>query len=357
MAASADLSGRNFWLVWGSFCTLMLLVALQEALFEGSGGSTHWRWPLFDELLALALATGVAVWRRRLAAGSDALLHRPGSWFMRTLAPLVWVAPAFVLLLYGLRHAARGALGDVYLHAPWPVVMGYECTKFGVFYLLLAGVDFGQRSHRALMAERLRAARLEQLSVEARLQQMTQQMQPHFLFNALNTIAGLLHDDARAADTALTRLAALLRAAIDATATPQQRWAQELALARDYAGLMAQRFGPRVQLHWHDEPALADWPVPTLSLQPLLENCFVHGVEQQRGPVHIGVQALMQDDCLMVVITDDATTLALPVHEGVGLSNLRQRLHALHGGRASITLSPRAPRGVVARLVVPRASP
>lgn len=343
------LSSR-FWLVWSGFCALMLLVGLQEVFFDGY---TRWQWPLFDEGVALAVATAVVVWRWRLGPGDDAWLTRPSAWLARNLRPLWWVAPGFVIVVYGVRHAARALLGESYQHAPWPLVLGYEGVKFSIFYLLFTGVQFGLRSHQALAAERLRAARLEQLSTQARLQQLTQQVQPHFLFNALNTIAGLLHEDPKGADAALVRLAALMRAATDAGATPEHPWAQELALARSYAGLMVQRFGTRVQLQWDDDPAAAACRVPALSLQPLLENAFVHGVEQRRGAVNMLVAARLAGRRLTITVFDDAGTLPQPLVEGVGLGNLRQRLAVLHGERATLTVEAAPQGGVVARLELP----
>jgi two-component system, LytTR family, sensor kinase len=340
--------GRAFWLAWGGFCMLMVLVGLQDGLLSGS---RHWHWPLLDELLAMSIATAVAVSRWRAGPALDALLPTPQRWFVQAARPLWWMAPGFVVLLYGLRHAARALVGETYLHPSWPAVFGYECLKFAVFYALLSGVQFGQRSHQALAAERLRALRAEQLSAQASLLQLTQQVQPHFLFNALNTIAGLLHEDAKAADAALMRLAALMRATTDAA--PEHCWSDELALGRAYAELMAQRFGPRVQLDWHDEPAAAGCRVPALSLQPLLENCFVHGVERRRGPVRIGVSARLVGDRLVLEVEDDAGTLPSTVSEGVGLANLRQRLAALYGTGASLSLSQVSPRGVAARLELP----
>jgi len=104
--------------------------------------------------------------------------------------------------------------------------------KFSVFYLLFAGITFALRSHEALAAERLRAERLERLSGEARLAQLTQQMLPHFLHNALNTIAALVHDDPAAADAALLGLSQLQRAATEASRRPLHPLADEQALAR-----------------------------------------------------------------------------------------------------------------------------
>jgi len=113
---------------------LMVLVAVQESLFDGR---LRWQWPLYDELLAMALATGVAVSRWRAGPALDALLPTPRRWLEQSLKPLWWLAPVFVVLLYALRHATRALLGETYPHAPWPAVFGYECLKFAVFYALL----------------------------------------------------------------------------------------------------------------------------------------------------------------------------------------------------------------------------
>ncbi len=113
----------------------------------------------------------------------------------------------------------------------------------------------------------MRTEQLQRLSSEARLEQLTQQMQPHFLHNTLNTIAALVHDDPDAADAALLRLSQLLRAATGAARRPLHLLADELALARSYSELMQQRFGAaRVRLSW-DIGALPPVDVPALSLQ------------------------------------------------------------------------------------------
>jgi hypothetical protein len=198
---------------WAAFCLLMLLVGLQERWYAGQA---LWPWPLFYELSSLLVATGVAAWRWHRMARDDPWLARPAMWFWRVLRWTPLVALAFVGALYGLRHAVRAAFGLPYEHQPWPEVLAYESLKFSVFYVLFAGVSFALRSFQALAAERLRTETLERLSTEARLAQLTQQMQPHLLHNALNTIAALVHDDPDAADAALLHLSQLLRAATGA---------------------------------------------------------------------------------------------------------------------------------------------
>ena len=239
-------------------------------------------------------------------------------------------------------------------------MLAYESLKFAVFYALFAGVTFALRSFQALAAERLRAERLQRLSSEARLTQLTQQMHPHFLHNALNTIAALVHDDADAADAALLRLSQLLRAATDAARRPLHPLADELALARSFAELMQQRFGPaRVRLQWDTEAAPAI-DVPALSLQPLLENAFVHAVEPRAALTTIDVSVRREGARVAIRVADDgggphgggphdgSTRSA-----GVALANLRERLHTLYGDAASLRLQLREGGGSVAVLDLP----
>lgn len=341
--------------VWAAFCLLMVLVGLQERWYAGQA---LWPWPLFYELSSMAAASVVAAWRWRISPRDDAWLGQPARWFWRVLRWTPLVALGFIGMLYGLRHGVRAAFGLDYEHQPWPEVLAYEGLKFSVFYALFAGLQYALRSHQALAAERLRAERLERLSGEARLAQLTQQMQPHFLHNALNTIASLVHDDADAADAALLRLSQLLRAATDAARRPLHPLADELALARSYAGLMQQRFGPaRVQLQWDTDAAPAV-EVPALSLQPLLENAFVHAVESRSSPTTVRVSARRHADRLLLEVADDGPgpgpgAVTRRAGGGVGLANLRERLAALYGPAATVQLAPGAVGGCVVTLELP----
>ena len=335
---------------WAAFCLLMLLVGLQERWYAGQ---PLWPWPVFYEASSMLVATGVALWRWRRSPRDDPWLARPGRWFWRVLRWTPLAAMAFIGALYGLRHAVRALFGLVYEHQPWPEVLAYEGLKFSVFYILFAAAQFALRSHQALAAERLRAEQLERLSTEARLAQLTQQMQPHFLHNALNTIASLVHDDADAADAALLRLSQLLRAATDASRRPLHPLADELALARSFAELMQQRFGAaRVRLQW-DCGQLPAIDVPALSLQPLLENAFVHAVERRAALTTIQVVVRREGTRLRLSVADDGPGDAGERRPGVALANLRERLRALYGGAASLQLLPRDGGGSVAVLELP----
>ena len=237
---------------------------------------------------------------------------------------LAWtplVALGFVAVVYcaALRRCSRSPGIPIPPRTSGAVVL-YEVLRFSIFYVLFCGVQFGVRSYMAWHAERLRAERHERLSQQAQLLQLTQQLQPHFLFNALNTVSSLIHSDPDLADALLTQLAALLRAATDAGQRPEQPLADELKLLRGYAAIMVERFGDRVRLRWDiDDGRAALRACRRSALQPLLENCFRHVVEPRRATTHIVVRARRDGALLVIEVEDDGGVLAAPPVFGVGL--------------------------------------
>jgi len=244
--------------------------------------------------------------------------------------------------------------GQTIPSAPSGAVVIYEALRFSIFYVLFCGVQFGVRSYLAWHGERLRAERHERLSQQAQLLQLTQQLQPHFLFNALNTVSSLIHSNPDLADSLLTQLATLLRAATDMGQRPEQPLADELKLLHGYAAIMAERFGDRVRLRFEIDDAVLACAVPTLGLQPLLENCFRHVVEPRRATTHIVVRARRRDPARVVIeVEDDGGAFTAPPVYGVGLRNLQRRLETLHGPRALLQLRARDGGGVVATVELP----
>jgi len=247
---------RRFWMrlgpIWISFWVLMFVLGVQEYLW--GGGRRLWQ-PMVDYGTAALLATVLATVQIRRAHRYDALLDRPLRWLLRVWAWFPLQMAAFIAAMYGLRRALYGVIGVTFHHGPWPEVLGYEVAKFTLFYALLGGVQFGVRSYHAWVAERLRAEAQARLAQQAQLAQLTQQLQPHFLFNALNTISSLIHTEPDLADALLTRLATLLRAATDASRRPEQTLADELALLQAYADIRN-----RLVVEWPEVPLHLDTP-------------------------------------------------------------------------------------------------
>ena len=341
---------RLLW-TWLAFWLLLFLLGTQEYLW--SGGRQLWQ-PVVDYGTAALVSTALAAVQIRRSRRFDHLLVRPALWFARMWAWMPLQLLAFVaamdLLRLGLYTMAAMALRP-------GMELGlflYEAAKFTLFYALLGGIQFGLRSYRAWVGERLRTEEQSRLAQQAQLAQLTQQLQPHFLFNALNTVSSLIHTDPDAADAVLTRLAMLLRAATDAGQRPEQPLADELALLRAYADIMHSRFANRVRIRWELDAEANPCRVPTLGLQPLLENCFRHVVERRRGATQLVVRTARSAGRLRIEIEDDGDELqAVPVARGVGLGNLERRLQSLHGAQASLALAPRPGGGLVARVELP----
>jgi LytS/YehU family sensor histidine kinase len=129
--------------------------------------------------------------------------------------------------------------------------------------------------------------------------------------------------------------------------------ADELTLLRAYADIMTQRFADRVEVRWEVDANAGHCSVPTLGLQPLLENCFRHVVERRREPTHVVIRAGQYADKLRIEIEDDGDLQAIPVTRGVGLGNLERRLQSLHGSEASLSFQSRSGGGLVARVELP----
>jgi LytS/YehU family sensor histidine kinase len=233
-------------------------------------------------------------------------------------------------------------------------VLVYENVKMTVFFAIFVVVTFGVLSWQAMQGERLRAERMATQLRTAQLHRLTQQMQPHFLFNALNTVSALIWTDPARADATLTQLADVLRETLalgDRHAAPL---ATELRLARGYADVMAERFADRVAIAWQVDDALLDREVPVMSLQPLLENVFKHTVERRRGQTHIAVSVCREGDELVLGVEDDAGKLAATERPGgIGLSNLRARIQALYGDAGRLDITARPQGGVRAEMRLP----
>ena len=343
----------GFLVAWAIFWLLLMTVAVQDHLRQGR--VDLWQ-PLLWEGSSFIVASCIVWLQWPLMHRLDRHLARPWRWFAAVLVWLPLFALIFVAAVYALRHAVYALLGEAYRHDAWAVVFRYETLKFSLFYLLFLALLFGIRSHTAFSTERVQGERARALSQQAQLLQLTQQIEPHFLFNALNTIASTIHSNPELADKLLTRLAALLRAATDLKRRPEVPLAEEMRLLQAYGDIMQERFGERVNLRFDIDPSSTHCTVPTLVLQPLLENAFRHGVEQRVQPSLVVVRSRRSGERLLLEVEDDAGILPAQPRLGVGLSNLQERLALRYGASASLSLSPRASGGVLACIELPCAS-
>ena len=341
---------------WFLFWCMMVATAVQD--FARHDESQHFWKPVLWETTSAITSTILLLAARRYTERYDYLLATPLRWFASQGLGLLLFWIAFVPLAFGMRHAVYALMGEVYHHEPWPQTLLYEDVKITVFFGLFTAILFGVLSYQAMLNERVAAERAQASLQQARLLQLTQQMQPHFLFNALNTISSVMHSDVDRADALLIQLSDLLRATLDSGEQHQVPLELELRLLRGYVALMSERFADRVQIDWQIDESLLACPVPVMSMQPLLENIFKHTVERRRGLTRITIGVAREDRQLVLRLADDSGTLATAPSEasGIGLRNLRQRLAGLHGADATLSLTQLTPSGVQAEIRLPCAS-
>lgn len=198
-----------------------------------------------------------------------------------------------------------------------------------VIYWVIVAVVHAMESHRRERERERRSAQLETRLAEAKLQLLRAQLQPHFLFNTLNAIAELVHESPAAADRMITGLGELLR---QATGSSERiSLAEELDLVKRYVDIQQGRFGDRLRLAMEVDPEVLTAQVPTMLLQPIVENSLRHGLAQVANG-RIEVRAKRQGTWLSLEVRDNGIGLpAGGLKEGLGLGNTRARLEAAYG--------------------------
>ena len=219
----------------------------------------------------------------------------------------------------------------------------------------------GQRARLDALALELRTKELERerdrkTALEARLASLESRLHPHFLFNTLNAISALIHDDPDRAERTVERLAALLRAALDATGRGTVPLSAELAIVGDYLEIEKTRFGDRLTYEIDVRDEARQCELPPLAAQTLVENSIRHAIARQPGGGRIRVEARTRDDRLLVSVWDDGAGFALSAAPaGHGLENLQSRLGALYGDAATLSVA-RRDGGTLVTVSVPRAA-
>lgn len=200
------------------------------------------------------------------------------------------------------------------------------------------------------------AARARSEAAEAQLAALQAQLHPHYLFNALNTVAALVRTDARAAEATVENVAQVLRKTLDRSRRTVAPLQEEIDYLQAYLAVEKQRWGDRLRVSFEIASEALSVPIPPLTLQPLVENALKHGLGQRIEGGTLEIVAGFADGKLVLSVADDGAGLGPRVEEGTGLSNLRQRLATLYGPAASLTLEPRE-RGARAVVTLPPAGP
>ena len=291
-----------------------------------------WR-PLLPTLvMQLLVALGFAVLGSPALAGAQILLgqhdmHGPNGagmgwsdWFDRSNLPL-WLASATNMFL-----------------------------AYGFGLALVTGFSL----YRRYTASQLQVSQLEREFSAARLAALRMQLSPHTLFNLLHAIHGQIGWEPKAAQAMIVKLGDLLRRLLRAGERDFSTLADEFQFARLYLELQQQRFADRLSVLLPQRDSLPALWVPSLILQPLVENAVVHGLAGHDGPVSVRLEARLQGDALHLLVVNTAAGAAATRGEGIGIRNVRERLAVQFGDRASC--SSRAAEGGVwcAEIILPQ---
>jgi len=176
----------------------------------------------------------------------------------------------------------------------------------------------------------------QQAELRARIEALQARIKPHFLFNCLNSIASLVRSHPGKAEQAVLDLSDLFRASLS-SANTLMSWAEELALAKRYLSIEQYRLGERLQLDWQIVGVPDDMPIPQLTLQPLLENALIYGVQPRLDGGLIRVEARLQNGEFSLCVSNPCGEPVPSQGSGQALRNIESRLHALFGAAARLT--------------------
>jgi signal transduction histidine kinase len=281
------------------------------------------------------LAPAIMMAARRLHAsqlprGVTVLLHIVGAFVYSVMHTTAMLGVRAALLPFGGRGNETFAW---WTYAQRQYFMQLDWLLVTYFFLVGLALAMAYR----LESER-HALRVEQLHsrlIEAKLQSLQRQLHPHFLFNTLNTISGLMHQDVRAADMMIDRLSDLLRTTLDTSGLQEVPLAQELDVLRTYLDIEQTRFGSRLSVDMRIADGAERAFVPNFLLQPLVENAIRHGIAPHARPGRLEIVAALDNERLHLEVRD--TGYGVPpdrltaLNTGVGLSNTRARLDHLYG--------------------------
>jgi hypothetical protein len=340
---------RWFWQAQGAGWMLYLIGAFVNAAafdeFGPAGPAATVPFRVIRCTLGFAISSGLALLLHRLPETRD----RPKFVLGATVAGAV-IAGSVWLPLFRIASTPFRTDGLPI----WPLPCGLPCLLVHWWIMLMWSVLFlAVRDLRLAYARERNALHAERLAGEARYQMLMYQINPHFLFNALNSVRALAASDAGRAREMITRLSSFLRHTLVTPARGTVPLREEIATLDAYLAIEQVRHEDALQVTFDVAPEAAAVHVPGFLVHPLVENAIVHGFDRPDARLHVVIRARRDGDTLVIDVVNSGTLRTSRADgTGIGLQNIRERLAHLHPGRASLTLTEGA-AGVVARIVLP----
>jgi two-component system LytT family sensor kinase len=261
----------------------------------------------------------------------------------------VWVQPFVPVQTHRFGEALLNQLG---------LLLIIDLLAYSVVLVIGSALAVYDRARRL----ELRESRLEAQLTRANLEALLLEIQPHFLFNTLNTIGALIRRQStgRALDM-LVGLSELMRDTLERRRGHVATLESEVDFVRKYVDLYRTRFSDRLSVAYDLDPAALGYSVPTFVLQPLVENAFRHGVARHLNPSHVEIGARLEPNQIRLWVADDGIGISpdfdVTQAAGTGLSNVRSRVECLFGPSASVDVRPREAGGTIASILLPLTRP
>jgi len=308
------------WSYWGFVAPLVL----RRGAAVAAGGRPGWRGSLRLVLIGLGLIAAHVAIASQLA---------------------VWSQPFTPVSTYGFTEALVTQL---------PAYLAIDPLA----YVLLLVVGGALAAHQRAQRLELRESRLEAELTRAQLHALRLEIEPHFLFNTLNSIAALIRlKDSRRALEMLVKLSEFMRATVDQSRDQLVPLSTEVEWVKRYVSLQQTRFGDRLDVRYEIDADCLDLTVPTLVLQPIVENALRHGAARQTGRCQVVIGAARDHHRLQLRVRDDGAGLQsdfdINRHAGTGLRNTRSRLEQLYGGTAALDLRRGDRGGTIVDITLP----
>ncbi|MCP4150094.1 MAG: hypothetical protein GY757_20270 [bacterium] len=276
--------------------------------------------------------------------------------FLHTFLALIFSAAATALAfldLYFYRSVSmQNYLDEMYRQYFHICIIFYSAAVFFFYFL-----HYLRRSRE----QAVNAAHYKQLSQEAELKALKAQINPHFLFNALNSINSLVVKEPLKAREMIVSFSSTLRYVLETSGADIVSVREEIEFAKTYSAIEKIRFGDKFHIDYHVPQPLLNEPLPPVIIQPLVENAIKHGFTEKTGSGHVSVEVLLEKGNLVCRVSDTGAGLPGSVSKesatrntGVGLKNIRERLTAMYGGDFSLTLENNQPCGCIATITLPR---
>jgi two-component system, LytTR family, sensor kinase len=358
----ARVDTRSTGRIWiaAIWCAGALFDASQTILVMHAVGSGRaWFPPFAIEFLswlpwALATPLVIELARRRPMVRGE--IQKATSLHLLAFAALSATAEGWSALLRVIfnpwHHKPPPTFGDT-----WSALLGDQILTFVIAYALILAATYVVDSRERMARQITETARLNEELSRAQLDALRRQMDPHFMFNTLNSIATLVYDQrSDAAIGMIVGLSEFLRRASEDSHRAQVTLQEEVEYLQRYVDIQKVRFGERLRVSLDIPDELRQAQVPNLLLQPLVENAIKHGVSKRISGGQICVAGTRRNDVLCLIVSNDgpwAPEDLEPAPGRVGLGNLRTRLQILHGDRSELLLRPAAAGGVEVIVTLP----